>query len=86
MGVGRFDVALLQQDRGPQPPGRDGRVGVPDPTASALADGHVMVSRGPDFGPGYDGFVRLAFATSSERLERIVDGLATAWAGGSQVG
>src|SRR3954452_6834489 len=62
------------------------RVGVLDPTAAALADGHVMVSRGPDFGPGYDGFVRLAFATSSERLERIVDGLATAWAGGSWVG
>jgi cystathionine beta-lyase len=62
------------------------RVGVADPTAAALADGRVMVSPGPDFGPGHEGFVRLAFATSAERLERIVDGLATAWAGGSRVG
>jgi bifunctional pyridoxal-dependent enzyme with beta-cystathionase and maltose regulon repressor activities len=38
-----------------------------------------MVSRGPDFGPGLEQSTRLAFATSSERLGRIVDGLARAW-------
>jgi bifunctional pyridoxal-dependent enzyme with beta-cystathionase and maltose regulon repressor activities len=40
----------------------------------------VLVSRGPDYGPGNELATRLAFATSAERLERIVDGLARAWA------
>lgn len=52
--------------------------GLDDPIGAALAAG-VMVSRGPDFGPGLERSTRIAFATSAERLERIVDGLADAW-------
>jgi cystathionine beta-lyase len=50
-----------------------------DPVARALEAGGVMLSKGPDFGPGNELATRLAFATSAERLERIVDGLARAW-------
>jgi cystathionine beta-lyase len=53
--------------------------GLADPVERALAVGGVMLSRGPDFGPGNELATRLAFATSAERLERIVDGLARAW-------
>jgi cystathionine beta-lyase len=53
--------------------------GLPDPAATALDRGRVLVNRGATFGPGYDGFVRVNLATSPERLHRIVDGLATAW-------
>jgi cystathionine beta-lyase len=53
--------------------------GLPDPVERALTAGGVMLSRGPDFGPDHHLFTRLAFATSAERLERIVDGLARAW-------
>jgi cysteine-S-conjugate beta-lyase len=51
-----------------------------DPIGRALAAGRVLVSRGADFGPGFERFTRIAFATSKDRLERIVDGLARAWA------
>jgi cystathionine beta-lyase len=54
--------------------------GLADPVERALTVGGVMLSRGPDFGPDHHLFTRLAFATSAERLERIVDGLARAWA------
>jgi cystathionine beta-lyase len=54
-------------------------LGLADPVGRALEAGRVMVSRGPDFGPGLEQSTRLAFATSSERLGRIVDGLARAW-------
>ena len=50
-----------------------------DPAPRARAGG-VLVSRGPEFGPGFEGFTRLVFATSSERLHRIVDRLADSWA------
>jgi cystathionine beta-lyase len=53
--------------------------GYADPVARALEAGDVMLSKGPDFGPGNELATRLAFATSAERLERIVDGLARAW-------
>ena len=53
--------------------------GLADPVERALTAGGVMLSRGPDFGPDHHLFTRLAFATSAERLERIVDGLARAW-------
>jgi cystathionine beta-lyase len=53
--------------------------GLADPVEQALTVGGVMLSQGPDFGPGNELATRLAFATSAERLERIVDGLAGAW-------
>ena len=53
--------------------------GLADPAAAARERGRVLVSSGRDFGPGYPGFVRVNLATSAERLERIVQGLATAW-------
>jgi cystathionine beta-lyase len=53
--------------------------GLADPVDRALTVGGVMLSHGPDFGIGNDLATRLAFATSAERLERIVDGLARAW-------
>ena len=52
--------------------------GLADPAARVLARGRVMVSRGRDFGPGYGGFLRVNLATSAERLERVVAGIATA--------
>src|SRR5918912_955396 len=57
-------------------------VGPADPVERALTVGGVLLSHGPDFGPGNELSTRLAFATSAERLERIVDGLARAWATG----
>jgi cystathionine beta-lyase len=54
-------------------------LGLADPVGQALEAGRVMLSRGPDFGPGFEQCTRLAFATSAERLERIVDGLTRAW-------
>jgi cystathionine beta-lyase len=54
-------------------------LGLPDPAASALRRGRVMVQRGGLFGPGYDGFVRVNLATSPDRLEAIVQRLGDAW-------
>jgi cystathionine beta-lyase len=66
--------------------------GLPNPAATALKEGRVLVSAGSTFGPGagtapggtavpaYDGFVRVNIGTSAERLKRIVAGLARAWA------
>ena len=54
---------------------------LPDPVGTALAEGGVLLSRGPDYGPGLERFTRIVFATSAERLDRIVDGLAVAWRG-----
>jgi cystathionine beta-lyase len=54
--------------------------GLDDPGAAALARGRVMVHPGGWFGVGYAPFVRVNLATSTERLERIVDRLARAWA------
>ncbi len=53
--------------------------GLADPCARALEHGRVMVHPGRWFGPGYEGFARVNLATSTERLERIVAGLARAW-------
>jgi cysteine-S-conjugate beta-lyase len=49
-----------------------------DPAVRARGAG-VLVSRGPEFGPGFERFTRVVFATSTERLRRIVDRLANAW-------
>lgn len=54
--------------------------GLADPCGAALEKGRVMVSPGRMFGADYPGFARINLATSVERLERIVDGLALAWA------
>jgi cystathionine beta-lyase len=51
-----------------------------DPAVRARAAG-VLVSQGREFGPGFERCTRLVFATSTERLRRIVDRLAVAWAG-----
>ena len=58
-----------------------GPTGLADPAAAALADGRVFVMGGQGFDPtgAHDAFVRVNLATSAERLERIVAGLATAW-------
>jgi cystathionine beta-lyase len=53
--------------------------GVPDPAGEARRRGRVLVNPGSDFGTGFDGFVRFNFATSAERLDRLVDALARAW-------
>ena len=85
----REEFAALLADRLPQvawtPPEGTylGWLEVPghgDPAVRARAAG-VLVSRGPEFGPGFERFTRLVFATSTERLRRIVDRLADAWAG-----
>jgi cystathionine beta-lyase len=43
-----------------------------DPAARILTEAKVMLSRGPDFGPGGTGFARLNFATSRPVLEEIL--------------
>jgi cystathionine beta-lyase len=53
--------------------------GPADPATTALDRGRVLVNRGATFGPGFDGWVRINLATSTERLHRIVERLATAW-------
>jgi cystathionine beta-lyase len=57
--------------------------GLPDPAAEALGRARVMVNRGSTFSADdlgrYDGFVRVNFGTSAERLERVVKALADAW-------
>jgi len=57
--------------------------GLPDPAAEALSRAKVMVNRGSTFGTDdlgrYDGFVRVNYGTSAERLERVVKALAEAW-------
>jgi cysteine-S-conjugate beta-lyase len=50
-----------------------------DPAAVALERGRVMVGDGRTFGPGGEGHVRVNLATATERVERIVDRLATAF-------
>jgi cystathionine beta-lyase len=50
---------------------------VDDPAEAALAHG-VRLAPGQDYQPGLAGHVRLNLATSPERLERIVEGLAAA--------
>lgn len=54
--------------------------GPADVGAVALERGRVMVSGGSHFGSGYGGFARVNLATSAERLRRIVERLAVAWA------
>ncbi|GII02892.1 MalY/PatB family protein [Planobispora takensis] len=44
----------------------------PDPAAFFLDRAGVMLSHGPDFGPGGEGFARLNFATSGPILEEIL--------------
>ncbi|MBO3738802.1 MalY/PatB family protein [Actinoplanes flavus] len=44
----------------------------PDPAARIRAEAGVMLSPGPDFGPGGEGFARLNFATSRPVLEEIL--------------
>jgi len=51
--------------------------GVADPAGAALTHG-VRLAPGQDYQPGLAGHVRLNLATSPERLERIVEGLAAA--------
>lgn len=57
--------------------------GLTDPATEALNRAKVMVNQGSTFAPKgfqrYDGFVRVNFGTSEERLERIVKALASAW-------
>jgi cystathionine beta-lyase len=55
--------------------------GLADPSRAALEQARIMVHPGRHFGPGYQRFARVNLATSPERLERIVDALAAAWAG-----
>jgi cystathionine beta-lyase len=85
----RDELAVLLAERLPQvgwtPPEGTylGWLEVPgegDPALRARA-ARVLVSRGPEFGPGFERFTRLVFATSTERLRRIIDRLANAWAG-----
>jgi cysteine-S-conjugate beta-lyase len=89
LALRREELAALLADRLPRvrwtPPEGTylGWLEVPDvvePAVRARARG-VLVSRGPEFGPGFEGFTRLVFATSTERLRRIVDRLSDAWAG-----
>lgn len=49
-----------------------------DPAAVALERGHLLVNDGRTFGPGGEGHVRVNLATSTERVERIADRLASA--------
>ncbi|BAL88430.1 putative aminotransferase [Actinoplanes missouriensis 431] len=55
----------------------------PDPAARLLRDGRVLLSSGPDFNPGGDGFARLNFAAPRPVLRRTLERLldATAQAG-----
>jgi cysteine-S-conjugate beta-lyase len=55
--------------------------GIADPAAAALAQGRVFVMGGRGFDPtgDHDRYVRVNLATSAQRLERIVAGLARAW-------
>lgn len=50
----------------------------PDPAAFFLDEARVMLSHGPGFGPGGDGFARLNFATSGPILEEILRRMGTA--------
>jgi cystathionine beta-lyase len=54
-------------------------LGLDDAAAVALGQAKVFVQGGGMFGAGYEGYVRLNFGTSAERLERIIKGLASAW-------
>ena len=58
-----------------------GPTGLTDPAAAALAKGGVFVMGGRSFDPtgDHDRHVRVNLATSAQRLERIVAGLARAW-------
>ncbi len=53
--------------------------GLDDPCAVALDIGRVRVQPGVLFGDGYTGFARINLATSAQRLDQLVDRLATAW-------
>jgi cysteine-S-conjugate beta-lyase len=55
-------------------------LGLSDPAVTARARADVFVNSGGTFGTGYEGFVRVNFGTSPERLERVIDALARAWA------
>jgi cysteine-S-conjugate beta-lyase len=44
----------------------------PDPAEFFLTEARVLLSPGPDFGPGGEGFARLNFATSGPLLEEIL--------------
>jgi cystathionine beta-lyase len=44
-----------------------------DPAAWLLEEAKVMLSSGPNFGPGGAGFARLNFATSPRLLQEILD-------------
>lgn len=54
-------------------------LGLDDPGDVALRQGKVFPQSGARFGEGYEGYVRLNFGTSSERLDRLVKGLVSAW-------
>jgi cystathionine beta-lyase len=51
---------------------------IEDPSLAAR-EGGVELSVGKDFGTDFVGFARLNFATSAERLERVIGRLALAW-------
>jgi cysteine-S-conjugate beta-lyase len=57
--------------------------GLANPAAEALSRAKVLVNQGSTFAhkgfQEYDGYVRLNFGTSAERLERVVKALASAW-------
>ena len=44
----------------------------PDPAARIRDEAGVLLSPGPEFGPGGEGFARLNFATSGPVLEEIL--------------
>ncbi len=58
-------------------------VQVGDPVTSALAHGVRVDNQGEADGPGSRGHIRINLATSSQRLEHMVDRLSSAWADGA---
>ena len=48
------------------------------PAAHFIREGQVALSDGRHFGPGWDGFVRLNFATSRPLLNEVIDRMAKA--------
>ncbi|MGB3762438.1 MAG: aminotransferase class I/II-fold pyridoxal phosphate-dependent enzyme [Ornithinimicrobium sp.] len=56
---------------------------VEDPVAAALTHGVRVDSQGEGYGPGSRDHIRVNLATSSPRLDRLVDRLCTAWDAGS---
>lgn len=56
---------------------------VEDPVAAALTHGVRVDSQGEGYGPGSRDHIRVNLATSSPRLDRLIDRLCSAWGEGS---